>query len=224
MKKKAEILRLDVVLLGDFNPKIFTPAWFSSLDLIGEKEADEAKVELIHQDVSIFNLDWCRIQVTRDRFSIFTEQEVYFTKLIDLVTQTFTCLNHTPLRAIGANWGGHYKSESEKEWHQFGYFLAPKSPWDKIFKESAMAQIEIMEENQVAYSATGNMRVRVSASNELKHGIFINVNDHYELEPDAKRFGCKDIINAFEQNRENSYKKFELVVNTLFKNFEGVPK
>jgi len=97
MKRNAEVLKLDIVLLGDFNPKIFSPAWFSAYDIIGEIESEEANLEVIHKDVTIFSLDWFRLQVTQDRFSVFTEQEAYFEKLIDLVFNTFTNLIHTPL-------------------------------------------------------------------------------------------------------------------------------
>ena len=224
MKKKAEILRLDIVLLGDFNPKIFSPAWFSNIDLIGEKESEEANVELIHQDVSIFSLDWCRFQVTRDRFSIFTEQEAYFTKLIDLVIQTFTYLSHTPIVALGANWGGHYKADSEEEWHRFGHFLAPQIPWLNIFENPAVFKIEIMEKHPEIYSSFGKKQVRVEPSGQVNHGVFINLNDHYELEPDAKRVGCSEMISLFENNREKSSQKYTNLVQTLFDNFEAAKK
>ncbi len=43
-----------IVLLDDFNPKIFHPAWFAAENLIGKQDAESAKVEVIHQDVSIW--------------------------------------------------------------------------------------------------------------------------------------------------------------------------
>ena len=72
MKSTPEIRRIDVVLLGDFNPKIFSPFWFASEGLLGRKEAETAVPEIIHSDVSIFKSDWFRLQVNRNRFSIVT--------------------------------------------------------------------------------------------------------------------------------------------------------
>ncbi|MCP4763189.1 MAG: hypothetical protein GY870_15555 [archaeon] len=221
MKRKPEILRLDIVLLGDFNPKIFSPAWFAAYDLIGELESQEAEVEMIHKDVAIFNLDWFRLQVTRDRFSIFTEQEAYFEKLTELVLHTFTHLAHTPIRAIGMNWGGHFKAESEKELDQFGYFLAPQKPWKNIFDDSAVLRIEMTEKIPRTDFSKGAFQVRVESSKLAKPGIFININDHYELEDKKQPMGCKDIISLFEANKDDSKEKIVTIVNDLFNNFEG---
>ncbi len=220
MKREAEILRLDIVLVGDFNPKIFNPAWFSAHDLIGEVEADDANIEVIHSDVSVFNLDWFRLQVTRDRFSIFTEQEAYFRKLIDFVIQTFYLLEHTPATAIGANWGGHYKTDSINEWHDFGHFIAPQSPWLNVFEDPAVLKIEMAEKAPELYSPKGNIQIRVTSSSKVKHGIFINLNDHYEVGQDNRKLGCKEIIKLFEENRDESQNKFDNAVTMLFANFE----
>jgi hypothetical protein len=39
-----------VVLLGNFNPKIFHPAWFGAQQLIGKQEEEGSKVEIVHSD------------------------------------------------------------------------------------------------------------------------------------------------------------------------------
>lgn len=218
MKQEAEILRLDIVFLGDFNPKIFSPIWFSSYDLIGKTEATEANVEVIHKDVSVFNLDWFRLQVTLDRFSIFTEQEAYFEKLLDLVHHTFTHLSHTPIHAIGMNWGGHYLPDTTEEWHEFGYFIAPQSPWKNIFDDSAVLKVEMTEKNKPKDLSDGNIQVWVEPSKQIRGGIFINMNDHYEIVGE-RIIGCSDIIAILDSNREKSKAKFENVVKSLFENF-----
>ena len=224
MKRNAEILRLDIVLLGDFNPKIFSPTWFSSYDIIGQTEAQDANVEVIHKDVAIFNLDWFRLQVTRDRFSIFTEQEAYFEKILDLVHHTFTHLTHTPVRALGLNWGGHYMMDSIDEWHQFGHFMAPQQPWENIFKDSAMLRLEITEKNHPTDLASGKVQIRIEPSKPVQPGIFINVNDHYEFEEPKKIVGCSQIISLFDANRKTSQDKFKNAVKNIFTNFDRMKK
>lgn len=220
MLKKPEILKLDIVLIGDFNPKIYTPAWFSAYDLIGKIESEDANIEVVHQDVTIFNLDWFRLQVTRERFSIFTEQEAYFDKLIDLVVQTFTVLPHTPISAIGLNWGGHFKTDSVEEWHNLGYYLSPQAPWDNVFEDSALLRIEITEKHKLENPSKGHLGVRVQPSNTVLNGVFVNVNDHYSLQEPDKAIGCSEIISTLERNRNESGNKFKSVIENLFDNFE----
>lgn len=64
---KAEIRGISLVLLGDFNPIIFQPRWFMSENLITQAESDDADVQIVHPDVTTFQLPWIGINVTRDR-------------------------------------------------------------------------------------------------------------------------------------------------------------
>ena len=51
---QLKINRHSIVLIGNFNPKIFQPAWFGSEGLIQKKEAEQSTIEIIHPDVVIF--------------------------------------------------------------------------------------------------------------------------------------------------------------------------
>lgn len=219
MKKKPEIQRLEIALLGDFNPKIFSPSWFAVQDLIGETESESADIEVIHSDVAIFNLSWCRLQVTRDRFGIFSEQEAYFQILKDLVIGTFKKLEHTPVRALGINSGMHIKCDSEEEWHNFGHYLVPQRPWVNIFNDSAMMRVEMVEKHPPTDLLKGTLRIRVEASTRVIPGIFININDHYGIEERDNLVGCKKLINRFLENREASKQKTDEAINNIIKNF-----
>ena len=49
MRIEPEISGVSVVLLGDFNPAIFTPAWFALHDLLPESVADDADLRIAHR-------------------------------------------------------------------------------------------------------------------------------------------------------------------------------
>ena len=46
MRIEPEISGVGVVLLGDFNPAIFTPAWFALHGLLPESAADNAELQI----------------------------------------------------------------------------------------------------------------------------------------------------------------------------------
>lgn len=188
MKMKPEIQYSDIVLIGDFNPVIFSPTWFACHDLIGETEAESAEIQLIHSDVSIFSLSWLRMQITRERFSVFTEHEAYFPILRDLVIGAFRLLSHTPIKALGLNRGLHFKFDSEKKYHNFGHFLAPQSPWKNIFEDSGMLKLEVVEKNQPKDLSVGSLRIRVEPSSRVHPGVFFNVNKHFEKRKDNRHW------------------------------------
>ena len=58
-----------VVAVGDFNPAIFQPYWYSSMGLIGKKVAESSSIQVVHKDVADFSTDWFGLQVLHDRFS-----------------------------------------------------------------------------------------------------------------------------------------------------------
>jgi hypothetical protein len=220
MEAKPEINRIDVVLLGDFNPKIFSPAWLAAHDLIGEQESEDANIEIIHSDVAIFSLPWFRAQITRDRFSIFTEQEAYFGILYDLVSHAFKILEHTPIHTFGYNWGMHFKCNSEEEWHGFGHYVAPPKIWTGILENPALFRLEMTEKYPPSDLLDGTMKIRVEPSRRINLGVFININHHFAVPEKESVRGCRLIMSKFEENWENSRKKSEELIYQLLGNFE----
>lgn len=94
-------LNIVIVILGDFNPAIFHPAWFAMQELVRPQEADAAEIQLVHPDATIFQIDWGRIHVMRERFQARTSQESYFEPLRDLVIGVFTLLSHISCQSNG---------------------------------------------------------------------------------------------------------------------------
>src|ERR1039458_4987230 len=86
---------MTVVLVGDFNPKIFHPMWFANHGVLREAEATEARIEVVHSDVCSFSTEWLTVQVLRDRFTAAIKADVYQAHLGDLV-------NHGVLREAEA--------------------------------------------------------------------------------------------------------------------------
>ena len=91
---------LNIVLIGDFNPHIFQPDWFILQGLLGKKEGESAKVEVIHSDLTVFNLDWLRFEVTRTRVVAMTKDERYHEIMRDLIIGTFSILLHTSCQSL----------------------------------------------------------------------------------------------------------------------------
>src|SRR5438309_2019002 len=97
-----------IVVLGHFNPSIFSPAWLRANQLIGAKEAEDAQVSVIAQPAAVFSVDWLRIEATSDRLQLATElaQESY--RLRDAGVGVLSLLSHTPVSAVGLNRTAHW--------------------------------------------------------------------------------------------------------------------
>ena len=84
MRTEPEISGVTVILLGKFNPTIFTPAWFALHDLLPESAAESAELKIGHPQVTAFSYDWLRLEVTTERFIVETWLAPYI-RLCDLV-------------------------------------------------------------------------------------------------------------------------------------------
>jgi len=195
---------MNIVLLGDFNPRIFQPAWFAAHDLIGESEAETAEIEIIHSDVVVYSTDWLRLQVTRDRFHVSTTQEPYYEVMRDLVIATFTLLEHTPIHSMGINTDFHFKMNSVEELHSLGHTLAPKSPWGDLLISPGMRNLTM--EGLRTDSNSGFIRVQVAPSNKIQNGagVYIATNDHYQVNEPKGSIGCIQIISILNESWESS--------------------
>lgn len=210
---KPEIQGLSFVLVGDFNPTIFHPLWFSHHELIGEHEGGAAKIEVVHNDISVFDLDWMRLQVTRDRFELTTLQEPYFEVIRDLVIGTFQLLEHTPVKALGINHQLHFKMKDADEWHGLGHRLAPKECWNKVLEKPGMQKVSIKGERTDGYK--GNILVTVEPSSKLKYGTYFAINDHYEADTTAGKSGVKYLVNIIKENWTQSMDRSYNITQTV---------
>jgi hypothetical protein len=167
---------ISIVLIGDFNAKIFHPAWFALEGLIRRSEAEEAVVEIVHRDVASFRLDWVAVDVGPDRFSAKIRSAAFRISLRDLVAGTFSTLRHTPTRQLGINLTKRFRFPTDADWHNFGHYLAPKSPWKGLLAQPGMRAIHV--QGTRPDHAPGH--VLVTAEPNVPSLVSIRVNDHYE--------------------------------------------
>lgn len=178
MPQTLEVDSASIIILGSFNPAIFHPIWFKASGLIKPEEAESAKLEVTHPAISIFSVEWFRLQVEPGRFDVQTNDEVHFELLSDLVTGTFSLLEHTPVKAMGMNRMMHFKMDSKEAWHAFGDKIAPKDVWHGIMKEPGLLSLTMQEPRE---GSGTYIRVRVEPSTRVTPGIYIDVNNHFDI-------------------------------------------
>jgi len=208
-----EIQGVSVVWLGDFNPKIFQPAWFAAEGLIRKQEAEKANIEIIHPEAVSFTLEWLRLQATRERFFVATTQEPYYEVVRDLVLGTFSLLRHTPVHKMGINTDMHFRMGSEDAWHAFGHRLAPKDLWQGILENPGMRSLTMEESRPDGYK--GYIRVKVEPSARAHPGVYININDHYEVADPKSVIGSDEIRTLFERVWGESLRRSAHIAYTL---------
>lgn len=179
-----------VVVVGTFSPKIFHPMWFSARELIGAKEAEEARIGVLHDEITNFTTGKLTVDVQLDRFA--ASSTILPDAPRDLVLGTFgQHLPGTPLRAMGINRTVHFDTGSPAVQHDIGVRLAPRDPWGEWGRRLAAADgtdrrgglISLkMQQNRDEGEPTGYIQVRIEPSGRIRGtGIFMEINNHYAI-------------------------------------------
>ena len=168
-----------VVIVGRFNPAIFSPAWLRLHNLIGEEEAAEAKVQYIVPPAASFSTNWLNVNVEEERLSLGTVVSHDFERLRDTAVGVLTVLNQTPVAAMGINRECHWRVDSPERFHEFGDFLAPKAFWSDRLALPGTQDLTIESVRRDEWQ--GVVRVTVQPSVRIETGVYARVNQHLDL-------------------------------------------
>ncbi len=225
MRIEPEIAGVAVVMIGNFNPSIFTPAWFGWHGLISEKMVDTANTKIVHPQISDFNVDWLHIQVVPERFQINTTQAPYI-RVQDLAIRIFReHLPHTPLDTMGINREVHFLVESFDERDQLGRLLAPTDPWGEWGKklepdgyQGGVTSITMSQVDPEGRPPGGQINVTVEPSNRIGQGhlgVYVRVNDHYTIENVESEIGTSKIVELLEENFDESLRRADQIIDHI---------
>lgn len=204
-----------IVVVGNFNPAIFHPAWLAKNNLIREEEAQSADVALVSGEATIFDADWLKLQVTQERFIASTRDPSKYRPLRDLVLSVFKLLEHTPVTAVGLNTDAHYKLDTLEEWHSFGHFYVPKSTWSSLLENAGMKMLIVEGTRQG--SGASKVEIQVQPSPSVKFGVFFHLHQHYELANQAEKYGNKSAMTLLLTTIDNEWDDFLLFAGSAAK-------
>jgi len=177
---EPEIAGVSLVFVGAMNPTIMQPAWLAAHDLIRGEEAEAAEIRIIHPDVVSYSLEWVDVEVMRERFQVKTSTTSDAAGPVrDLALGIFTILKHTPIRQVGINSEAHYKVQTVDRWNEIGHSLAPDAHWKELLDRPGVRTL--LMEGARTDDHVGWVRVTVEPSLRVQPGIYIAINDHYDL-------------------------------------------
>ena len=229
MRIKPQLDQATIVLVGRFNPAIFQPAWFALHEMLGQKEADGAEVQLIQAGVSQFKVDQFELLVLSNRFSI-TSLDGHPEHIRDLVISCFgQYLTHTPVQFLGINRGVHFDTGSFEVRDKVGSRLAPKDGWGSWGEEIDASPLEprdarggmtsiSMTQRQRPDGRKGHVQAKVEPSGRVENntGIFVNVNDHFDLSGAGQAVqDASSAVAVLEANWEASLQRSGMIIDQV---------
>ncbi|MDE2686451.1 MAG: hypothetical protein OXI16_02985 [Chloroflexota bacterium] len=177
-----------IVFLGQFNPAIFSPAWFGWHELLPAATVEAAELQAAQPRVMSFRAEWLELLVTPDRFMVQTTQSPSV-RIKDLVLRTFVeQLPHTPIQAMGINRNVQFLVGDFKERDRIGRRLAPTEPWGEWGSEldpdgsrGGMASLTMRQVNIPDRPRGDQINVTVGPWDEVPdgRGVTVQANDHH---------------------------------------------
>jgi hypothetical protein len=156
--------------------------------------------------VAVFTAEWLQLNATEDRFMASTTQESHYEAIRDLVIGTLELLGQTPLRVMGLNRDFHYELGSEAERDEVGHRLAPQKDWVGVIDRPGLFSLTM--QGQRPDPLAGYIRVKVEPSVRVANGVFVEVNDHYELASEGELSpGTGDAVRILTERWANSMQK-----------------
>lgn len=226
MRIQPELIDVAVVLVGNLNPRIFTPDWFARNGILTAREADTAEIDVVHAQITSFSMDWLTVRVEQERFQARTTVAP-FVRICDLVVRTFgEFLSHTPLTKLGINMQVHFDVGSFDVRDRIGNSLAPKKPWGdwapllssgEAEKHGGMISLT-MQQKSVDDRVSGYIQARVEPSARIGQGlsgIYMHVNDHYEVDKPDDVAGSQEIVAILENRFEPSLERSEWIIDQI---------
>jgi hypothetical protein len=168
-----------IVILGGFNPAIFSAGWLLANDLISEEEADAVQPQAGFPQLSVFEAGWLRCEVTTERLMVGTGEALQYEAVRDVASGILDVLRHIPVHALGINYLFHVAMPNRASWHNVGDVFAPKEAWEEDLKLPGMKDVTVVGIRPDLYS--GNVNVTLQPSATVKWGFFLAHNDHYNL-------------------------------------------
>jgi hypothetical protein len=216
------------VLVGNFNPAIFSPSWFALNRLVSATDAETAEAVVVHSQLCQFKMRELTFLCDKDRITVSCAAAARDLAR-DLLLSTFgSILVHTPLAALGLNREVHFDAHSFAVRDAVGNLLAPKEPWGDWANElrntspitgggSGLTSLS-MNCPRPPDEYPGYIQALVQPSYQTalqQHGIYMNVNNHFDLKYDEKKQPVDQLIRIGDGDWNTAFEKSDFIIDQI---------
>jgi hypothetical protein len=200
-----------IVVLGNFNPKIFHPEWFIRKELVDDWNYEEDDNIVVLSDMAQFSFpDQLALVVLSNKYQLKSSLASNYSSLSDLASSTFDILAETPAASMGMNYHSTIEIPHYDDWKAFGEHLAPPQAW--ITAAGFIGDLDHEKQQELGLwdmtmnlprkdDLTGFIRARICVDSTTRaRRIRFSTNNHVEL----SEAGAKDIPSILTNHWDES--------------------
>lgn len=177
---------INVVLIGVFEPWVLQPKWFAAQDLFTQAEASGTNVQENADDRVAFTTDVFDVIAKRGHLLIGTTRPRSLLRLKEVVSGMLALLQPNITR-LGINRGTHFRLPSVEAWREIAQRLAPCQDWG-LLPDVTMRKLTV--QGSRLDGRAGSVIVQVEPSVQFGPGVYIQVNDQFEVANRPSAEGC----------------------------------
>jgi hypothetical protein len=100
---------------------------------------------------------------------------------------------------LGINSEAHFRASSDEKLHALGHLLAPKEFWKRFYRSPGMQSLTIRQDREDEKTG-GYSQVTVEPSVKMRPGVYVRLNDHYQVKGSEAPLGAVQMIDALKNN------------------------
>ncbi len=209
---RREIEGANIVLIGAFEPAVLQPDWFATQGLISHEETYVAEIQMNRQDSVAFTTDLFEVKAKRDQLLVGTTHGPSFQRLTDVVSGVLALLQ-PDISKVGINRDTHFALPTVEAWREIARRLAPPDSWDLLLPNPGMRSLAI--QGSRPDRQPGAVLVRVEPSVRVRPGIYVQVNDHFEVSEAPSAEGRGEAARIVVETWERSMTQAETICRHL---------
>ena len=188
---------VSIVFVGTFLIDEFDPSNLYKMGCIEAAELEVGKIVLRFPETFVIRYPSLQIHAEINKIVISsTFEEPVFERARDFFLSFFGASKNHSASAIGINSDTHRRAGDTERWHAIGHRLVPKSAWHDTVKlhEAGLSSVAVEGKRQDGES--GAVRVRSEPSLLLPAGVYVQVNDHFNLRTENPIEDAIRIVNS----------------------------
>jgi hypothetical protein len=204
-----------LVFRGSFNPRILQPAWLAAQGLIREAESENAAIQIVHEQVVAFGLDWMNLEVRHDQLTVnSTPTSETPEQIRDLALGVIEILEHTPIHGVGLQFFGHYGLTDQAARDELQRKLVPQAPFEELLSGIGMRTLTMFGRREEGDEGLNGVSVTVEPSATVEpNGVYVGVFDQYDFaDPDDANLSSAPAVEVVKLRWQESSRRAEAII------------
>jgi hypothetical protein len=188
---------VSIVLLGSFQLDEFEPSNLWKLGCIETGEHEVGKIGLRLPDTFAIRYPSLHIVAEMTKIAVnSTVEEPVFERAKEFFLCFFSNSKNHAASALGINNDFHRRVENLERWHAIGHNLVPKATWHNALKLQNAGLLSVAVESTRPDGENGAVKVRAEPSTLLRPGVYVQINDHFDLKAENGIEDALRIVNT----------------------------